>query len=283
MFTHYPIFHREIINIIKHYQPSTIIDFTFGLGGHSKLILENTHCNLIAVDCDEKVLPWVEKLKNQYPQRFTFIHKKFSQALDQLVEENVKADWFIGDFGLSSMQIDDASRGFSFSQKGPLNMAMDNESHDRCRYLINESSITELADIIKKYGQERNYYNIAKNIIRNRPIENTHQLRKAIESQVFDKNFLNKSLARVFQAVRIYTNNELEEINYLLKNIHKITNNPGFCWIYFHSLEGDEVHQWAQQFKNQPKELLEPSDEELSENSRSRSAKMLVIKPKKIN
>jgi 16S rRNA (cytosine1402-N4)-methyltransferase len=279
MYSHYPVLHKEILGIIKRYKPSLILDCTFGLGGHSSLILANTNAQIIAIDCDPQVIPWVEKLQQQYPGRLIFINKKFSEAIDQLMEEKVKFDWVVGDFGLSSMQIDNEQRGFSFTYDGPLAMDMDQKSSHRCQQLINYGSVKQLSQVIEKYGQEKNYYHIVKNIIAHRPIHTTGQLRQAIAEKVYDKHFLNKTLSRVFQAIRIYTNNEMEEIHYLLKNINKITHDAsGFCWIYFHSLEGDQVHQWEKGYgRRHAAQLVVPSQEELDENTRSRSAKMLVV------
>jgi 16S rRNA (cytosine1402-N4)-methyltransferase len=279
MYNHYPVLHREILGIIKRYKPSVILDCTFGLGGHTGLILANTNAQVIAIDCDPDVQPWVEKLQQQYPHRLTFINKKFSAAVDQLMEQQIKFDWIIGDFGLSSMQIDNEKRGFSFTYDGPLTMDMDQKSAHRCQQLINEGSVKQLSNVIEKYGQEKNFYHIAKNIIDHRPIYTTGHLREAIAEMVYDRHLLNKTLSRVFQAIRIYTNNELEEIHSLLKNIHQISHpSTGFCWIYFHSLEGDQVHQWEKSYKIQhTSQLVLPSQEELTENSRSRSAKMLVV------
>lgn len=280
-FSHYPVLYKEILNLIIKFQPKNILDCTFGLGGHTQLILQNTNANVTAIDCDINTVHWVEKLQNTYPNRLTFINKKFSQAIEDLKQNHLKFDWIIGDFGVSSMQLDDPTRGFSFRHNSPLKMDMDHNSNDRCYWLVNESNINILANVIKKYGQERNYYNIAKHIINNRPINTTYDLKKIIEEKIYDKNFINKTLARVFQAIRIYTNNELEEINILLNNIESIGHkDTKFCWIYFHSLEGDCVHNWYKKYKKLYKksmEIIKPSKKELEENNRSRSAIMMIV------
>jgi 16S rRNA (cytosine1402-N4)-methyltransferase len=279
MYIHYPVLHGPLIKIINKYKPSLILDCTFGLGGHTQLILENTEAQVVAIDCDPQVIPWVKNLQEKFPNRLRFINKKFSEAMVQLVEENNKFDWVIADFGLSSMQIDDKERGFSFTHRGPLAMDMDQKSRDRCQWLVNESSVKQLSQVIQDYGQEKNFYNIVKNIIAHRPIYDTMDLRYAIEEKIYDRQYTNKTLSRVFQAIRIYTNQELEEIKILLDGMkHITTENTGFCLIYFHSLEGDVVHQWQKKHKkNYNHNIVIPSDEELEENSRSRSAKMVVI------
>jgi 16S rRNA (cytosine1402-N4)-methyltransferase len=280
-FTHYPVLYQEILDIIIQQQPLSVLDCTFGLGGHSQLILQNTRAIITAIDGDINVMPWVENLQKLYPNRLKFINSKFSKAIELLKSNNEKFDFILGDFGLSSMQIDNPIRGFSFSKKGPLRMDIDNQSYEKCQWLVNNSPINILANTIKNYGQERNYYLIAKNIVNNRPIQDTYHLRTIIQQKVYDKNSLNKTLARVFQAIRIYTNDELNEIQQLLNNIEYISHNTTkFCWIYFHSLEGNQVHNWYKIYKKKTfrnMKLIVPSHKEIKENHRSRSAIMMVI------
>lgn len=277
-FTHYPVLYREILSYIKQFQPLNILDCTFGLGGHTQLILQETNANVTAIDCDPNIIPWVHKLQEKFPNRLKFINKKFSQAIEDLINNNEKFQWILGDFGVSTMQIENSKRGFSFSREGPLNMAMDDNNKD-CLWLVNEAPVGFLANVIKNLGEERNYYNIAKNIVNHRPMTTTIDLRKAIEEKIYDKKFTNKTLARVFQAIRIYTNKELEEMTILLDSIEKIKGKSWGCsWIYFHSLEGDVVHKWYNNYhKHQQKIIIKPSEEEIQENNPSRSAILMMV------
>jgi 16S rRNA (cytosine1402-N4)-methyltransferase len=262
------------------------LDCTFGLGGHSTSILRNSNSHLTAIDCDPSTIYWAQEVQEEFGDRFQFINKKFTAAVDYLIPncEKEKFDFVLCDFGLSSLQIDNKDRGFSYSQEAPLSMSMCGNTMDRCQYIINKSDINELANIIRKYGEENAYYKIAKEIIANRPIHSTGELRRIIERASYGPEYLKiKTVARVFQAIRIYTNQELQEIETLLNNMDKICHkNTLFILIYFHSLEGKEVFNFLRKWKktHQVESIfLTASSSEVMRNNRARSARMLVIKP----
>ena len=277
---------KEVLQYMDNCKPAKILDCTFGLGGHSRAMLKNSNAYLTAIDCDPSTVYWAKELEEEFPGRLQFINKKFIGAIDELIPQckKEKFDFVLCDFGLSSLQIDNMEKGFSYSQDSPLSMSMCGKTMNRCQYMVNQSSVSELANVLRKYGEEQAYYRITREIIANRPIISTGHLRKVIEQGAYGPDHLKiKTVARVFQALRIHTNEELDEIKYLLSNMHEICHkNTVFVLIYFHSLEGKEVFNFLRQWKKKnivKNEFLTASSEEVTQNSRSRSARMLVIGP----
>ena len=214
----------EIISYLAPEKLKTYVDCTFGQGGYSKKILEKTNCNIIAIDRDKDAIEHAKLLKKKYPKNFIFCVDNFSR-LDQVLKKNdiKKIDGLIFDLGISNTQLNNPTRGFSFSNNGPLDMRMDIENLDlTAQKIINEFDQQNLSDIFYYYGEERNSRKIARQIINYRtkePINTTSELSKIIKKVNFDK-FKNPS-TRVFQALRIYVNDELNELeSFLNKSIN---------------------------------------------------------------
>lgn len=308
---HIPVMCNELLEyLITNKKPQPIyIDCTFGAGGHSAAILAlDTECQIIAIDRDLANENFAYKLAKLYPSRIKFFHQRFSdidQILKQLSLEYV--DGIFYDLGVSSMQIDIAQRGFSFQKEARLDMRMglcDQSAYD----VINTLSEKQLADIIYKYGDERKAKRIAHHITQERqkhPIETTMQLSNIIKRAVKGYSDDIDPATRTFQAIRIFTNDELHELEISLsKAIYLLRPGVGrLVTISFHSLEDkivkDQIRHAAGQnltpfnrhdsnldysstteaistLKIITKKPITPSREEIRSNIRARSAKMRV-------
>ena len=286
--------------VLKISSPSTgdkFIDCTFGGGGYSKEILKFSKTIVLAVDRDKKVLAEAKKIEKKYPKRFKFHQLKFSQ-LEAIAIDNV--DVVIFDLGLSSIQLDDFNRGFSFKSSKKLNMTM-GLNEISALDVINNLSETDLKLVIKILGEEKEASKIAKNIVKYRntkKIKNTNELVKIIEKSK-KKNYSNKinPCTKTFQALRIFVNKEITE---LIKGIINATKKlkPGgkILVISFHSIEDRIIKYFFTNFsknKSRPSRylpeskvvdtslfeqyknrILRPTNEEINQNNRSRSAKL---------
>ncbi len=219
----------------------TYVDCTFGRGGHSRKILERlgTKGRLIATDKD---LAATEVAKKIVDPRFDFYHSEFknlSQVLSKAGVTSVNGVLF--DLGVSSPQIDDASRGFSFRHDGPLDMRMDSSQGMSAADWLADASAQEIADVIQTYGEERFAKHIAKKIVEGRSqqsITTTSQLSKIVASAVLTREAGQNPATRTFQAIRIFINRELEELSLVLPQaIEALTVTGRLVVISFHSLE----------------------------------------------
>lgn len=298
MNNHFPVMISEVISILKISPGNTYIDCTFGRGGHTSKIL-SMGGNVIGIDRDLSSIEYGKTFFKEYIEsgKLILIHEKFSNLSKILKDLDINnVDAILADFGMSSPQIDDSFNGFSYMNCGPLKMQMG--INDVSAYnVVNEFSEEEIANIIYLYGEERYSRKIAKKITEQRkisPIESTFQLKDIIMS-VIKGQFQIKSVARVFQAIRIYVNDELEEIKKFLTISESILKPNGIlCAITFHSIEDrivkrfllngveslkdDELTFKKKYYENAGKSLFTkckkifPSNEELTLNSRSRSA-----------
>ena len=296
-FSHFPVMLSEVLKISSPSTKEKFIDCTFGGGGYSKEILKFEKTNVLAIDRDKKVLAEVKKVEKKYPKRFKFHQLKFSQ-LETISIDNV--DVVIFDLGLSSIQLDDFDRGFSFKSDKKLNMTM-GLNEISALDAINNLSETDLKLVIKILGDEKEATKIAKNIVNHRNIQkinNTDELVKIIEKSK-KINYSNKinPCTKTFQALRIFVNKELTE---LIKGIINATRKlkPGgkLLIISFHSIEDRIVKYFFTNFsknKSRPSrylpesksvdvalfeqyknKILRPSNYEVNKNYRSRSAKL---------
>jgi len=284
---------------------SQIADATFGFGGYSRALISSFDGKLTSFDRDPSVAPYANELKSSHGERFDFVNEKFS-SMGGVLKPN-SCDLIVADFGISSMQVDDADRGFSFMQDAPLDMRMNKNDKISAFEVINELSEKELADIIFNYGEERLAKKIAYNIVHNRrlsPIKTTKQLAD-IAFKCYGKMAYSLKIhpaTRTFQAIRIYVNKELDEIESLLSQTLSLLKPGGrFVCVSFHSLEDVIVKQFVknnckkvkvnkyQQFSLLQKDgqdeftnkiidlslgAVEVSKEEAKLNPRSRSAKL---------
>ena len=282
-FKHKPVLINEVIESIEPADDKIYFDATFGNGGYSKKILSSSNCKVIAIDRDPSVFSKAKEFEEKYKDRFKFIESRFSQIKKVMEElEREKVNCFLFDIGVSSMQLDNANRGFSFMKDGPLDMRMSNTGKTAGE-LINTIDQNELADILFHYGDERNSRRIARSIINYRnkkEIKSTLELADIIKKN--NKNFKSKinPATKTFQALRMFINNELEELHSGLNQALNLLSIAGkICVVTFHSLEDRMVKNFSKALGSSVKveKVIKPSDDEVRLNPRSRSAKLRLI------
>lgn len=245
-FKHIPVMLNEVIDGLDIKKDGIYVDCTVGGGGHSFEIakrLKGGH--LYAFDRDEDAIKKSSQTLEKFKDRVTLTKANYKQAPEILKSLGVeKIDGFLIDLGVSSYQIDEAERGFSFVHDGRLDMRMDRDEEVETAYdIVNTYSDKQLAQIFRDYGEEEFAWQIAKNIIKHRekaPIETTFQLRDIIEESMPKKIVFSRGGAskKVFQALRIEINAELEKLDTLLKQLLDMLNVGGRgCVLTFHSLE----------------------------------------------
>lgn len=302
-FEHIPVMSREVIDYLSVNKGGIYLDLTLGLGGHAIEILKSDpDVKLIGIDIDSEALSIAgERLKN-YKDRIHIVHGNFAD-LDLILSENgiSKVDKILADLGVSSIQLDKAERGFSFRLESNLDMRMDQSTGRPISYELNNESFDNLVKIIREFGEERWARRIAKNIVIEReksPITTTKQLADLIVKSVPRSNEDIHPATRTFQALRIYKNNELDNLKIGLdKAIRALKIGGRICVISFHSLEDRIVKDMFRTLEKGcvcppktpkcvcgkkstvkiiTKKPLTPSEEEIKLNPRSRSAKMRV-------
>ena len=276
--SHIPVMLNEVLAELSN-SKSTFIDCTFGAGGYSKIILEQKNCELYAIDQDPNVLGFAEKIKQQYPN-FTFIQNNFANLADIANEYNLKAvEGIIFDLGVSSMQIDNPERGFSFNKQARLDMRMSSEGIDAWQ-VVNKFKEEELADIIYYYGEEPAARRIASKIVQKRheaPINTTTELAQIIQLCV-KRHGKTDPATKTFQAIRIYVNDELKSLKTALISAYNLLGAGGkIVVVSFQGLEDRVIKEFIQKNNCKPCKAIHPSDEEVRFNPRARSAKLRVI------
>ena len=272
------------------------VDGTFGAGGYSRAILDAADCTVVAIDRDPDAEKRAESLGDP---RLIFLRGCFGDVERLLREAGIdKVDGFVLDLGVSSFQLDEVERGFSFREDGPLDMRMDPESGQSAAEFIAHTEEKELADLIYKYGEERKSRRIAHKIIevcRQTPIETTGQLADIVRSCVPQSRDGIDPATRTFQALRIAVNDELGELERALASAENILKPGGkMVVVSFHSLEDGLVKHFFREksggkagsrhlpemepapaiFDLVTRKALKPSDKEIAENARSRSARL---------
>lgn len=273
------------------------IDATLGYAGHSSEILRRLEKEgfLFAFDQDEEAVKFSTEKLNKINSNFKIFHTNFKNMKEYIDE---KVDGILFDLGVSSPQLDETERGFSYHNDAPLDMRMDKRQKLTAYDVVNNYDLEKLIKIFYEYGEEKYSRNIAREIIKNRPINTTLELAEIIKSSVPEKYRNSAHPARkVFQAIRIEVNQELEILEQALLDAFSLLNSGGrISVITFHSLEDrivknvfkklteeDEVSKKLPTTKtNQKAKLITkkpiiPSEEELEKNRRSRSAKLRVI------
>ncbi|HHW68770.1 MAG TPA: 16S rRNA (cytosine(1402)-N(4))-methyltransferase RsmH [Tenericutes bacterium] len=300
---HKSVLLNECLENLKLKDDSIVVDATLGYGGHSSHILQVIKDGyLYCFDQDIDAINFSNQRLKQIGNNFEIINSNFENIKERLNEREVnKVDGILFDLGVSSPQLDQEERGFSFHNNARLDMRMDKSTKISAYEIVNEYSQNELVNIFYKYGEEKYASSIAKNIVKNRKdrkIETTLELVEIIKESVPEKYKREKHPARkVFQAIRIEVNNELEVFENALNQALELINIGGrICVITFHSLEDricktifknvSEVDKALQKLPIIPEEYLPkykvigsftPTKEELNENKRSRSAKLRVI------
>ena len=242
---HVPVLAEEVREALAVQPGETVVDATFGAGGHSELLAADLRGKgkLIAIDRDPSARAYFERFRKQTAVQGRFLRGEFSVVLEQLASNGVRADAVLFDLGVSSMQIDFPERGFSYAVDAPLDMRMDPNSELSARELVNESSERELTSIFRQFGEERYARQIARAIGRRRreqPFERTGELVDTIKSAIpaparFGDG---RPAKRLFQALRIAVNDELGELErWLPAAIDMLRPGGRVAVISFHSLE----------------------------------------------
>lgn len=278
-FSHIPVLGREVIEGLGVRPGGHYLDVTVGGGGHSRLILEAAaDVRVTAVDQDEDALAAAQKNLAEYSDRIQFIHSNFA---DYEFTPNT-FDGILADLGVSSYHLDQPERGFSFRQAANLDMRMDRGRSLTAADVINNWNEADLADIFFKYGEERLSRRIARRIIERRPLQTTVELAEAIASSVPPKYRYGRihPATRVFQALRIVVNDELKSLEtFLDKAPNALVPGGRIAIISFHSLEDRPVKHGLRNLpllKVLTKKPIMAQEEEISNNPRSRSAKLRI-------
>ncbi|MFZ0746124.1 MAG: 16S rRNA (cytosine(1402)-N(4))-methyltransferase RsmH [Terracidiphilus sp.] len=298
---HVPVLLKEAIEYLNIRAGGTVVDCTLGMAGHAAEIamLLGPRGHLIGFDRDPEALELAKvklssvanELGIQAP-RMTLIGEAFSSIAEHV--QPASADGILADFGVSSLQLNEARRGFSFMADGPLEMRMDTRSGPTAAQVVNEASERELADLIYEYGDERRSRRIARAIVRGRPVTTTGQLSRIVASAApAMKQDRIHPATRTFQALRIYVNRELDEIKALMEAAPRLLKPSGrLVVISFHSLEDriakDSLRDGAHQgiWEVMTKKPIVAGEEETERNPRSRSAKLRAAEkqgPRKAN
>lgn len=302
---HIPVMREEMLAAVAPREGEIIVDGTFGAGGYSRALLTAATCKVVALDRDPSVQLLADALARDFPGHFLFLPARFSAMVDVLATAGVSAvDAVVLDIGVSSMQFDDAARGFSFAKDAPLDMRMGSEGVTAAD-VVNGYSEADLVRILFDYGEERDAKRIARAILAARslaPIATTGQLAEIIRGAVRGAGKMKIHPAtRSFQALRIEVNQELAELEAALTAAEHLLKPGGrLVVISFHSLEDRIVKQFMLQrsqthgpisrhspaallhhtavphntFMLQPKNAITPTQQEVNVNPRARSAKL---------
>jgi 16S rRNA (cytosine1402-N4)-methyltransferase len=246
---HVPVLATELIDLLDPHPGETAIDCTFGGGGHAELVAERIGSagTLIAIDRDPTAERRFTDLAGELEPDARFVHGDFADALVSLGGEGVRADVIYLDLGISSLQLDAAERGFSYSYDAPLDMRMDPGSELSAAELVNDWPEERIATVIRDYGEERHARSIAREISRRRPLSTTAELVDAIRAAVppayrFGRGHPAK---RTFQALRIAVNDELDSLDRALPAAWELLRDRGrLAVISFHSLEDRRVKRF---------------------------------------
>lgn len=300
--SHAPVMLKEVTEMLKPADKETYVDGTFGAGGYTKAILDKADCRVVAIDRDRNAAARAKVMKAQYGERLIFIQGNFGDVESLLKSAGFeKVDGFVLDLGVSSMQIDEAARGFSFRFDGPLDMRMDQSQKTTAADIVNRLDEKELADLIYRYGEERLSRRIAKRIAerrREKPFATTVDLASIVRG-AFPKSKKDDidPATRTFQALRIAVNDELGELERALAASARILRPGGrLVVVSFHSLEDARVKSFlrgesggdpkgsrhlpvrekkeASKFLLLTRKAVRPSEEETRNNPRARSARL---------
>lgn len=296
---HETVLKNEVIEYLNINPSGIYVDGTLGGGGHSKAILDMlTDGHLYVFDQDIFAINYAKERLKEY-KNITYINSNFRNIENELKKLGVKKiDGVILDLGMSSFQIDDESRGFSYISDARLDMRMNQSATKDASYVCNNYTEEELTNIFYLYGEEKNSRRIAREIIKNRPIEYTHQLVEITDR--INYKVKGHSAKRVFQALRIEVNDELKALEEFLEQSLNILNKEGrLAFLTFHSLEDRIVKHFFKEHSDKPlpkgvpmagviegelevitRKPIYPSKEEMKYNSRSRSAKLRVARKK---
>jgi 16S rRNA (cytosine1402-N4)-methyltransferase len=274
---HTPVLLSPIVDYLNIKEGGLYMDATFGGGGYARAILN--HCpdiTLIVLDRDPEAIERAHAMAIDYPQ--LEIHHGTFQDIESILNGRL-LDGIVFDLGVSSFQIDDPTRGFSLRFDGPLDMRMSKDGISAAD-VVNTFEENDIADILFHYGDERKSRRIARRIVADRPFETTMDLVKSIQKAVPTTFSAQPPATKSFQALRIFVNNELIEIDAMLKAIKNYLKTMGrLVVVSFHSLEDRLVKTYLTQegreyFRILTSKPIAPNDDELKQNPRARSAKL---------
>jgi 16S rRNA (cytosine1402-N4)-methyltransferase len=302
---HVPVLADEVLAALDPRPGQTVVDATFGAGGHSALLAQRLRGDgkLIAIDRDPMVAPYFERVRRGAGVKARLLQGEFSTVLRGLADNGVQADAILMDLGVSSMQLDRPERGFSYAADAPLDMRMDPSAERSAREVVNSDDEGALADIFKRYGEERYARQIARAIVRRRaekPFERTVDLVETIKGAIPAPARFGEGhpARRVFQALRIEVNDELGSLERALPAALEMLRPGGrLAVISFHSLEDRLVKRFLRSeeqgctcppdfpvcvcgakptLRATPRRAIRPSAAEVARNPRAQSARMRV-------
>ena len=294
---HIPVLLEEVMAVLTPRDDAIYVDGTFGGGGYSEAILSHARCKVFAIDRDADAIDRGAALTRRFGERLTLIHGRFSEMEHLLGACGVSgADGVTLDVGVSSFQLEEKSRGFSFAIEAPLDMRMDRAQGRTAADLCNTLSESELAHLLRAYGEEERARPIARAIIAARPVETTRQLAELIERVAPRRGQKIHPATRSFQALRIAVNDELGELERGLEAAERVLNPEGrLAVVSFHSLEDRIVKQFLSRrcgrapaisrhlpasasapalFRPIGRSPITPGAEEIRRNPRARSARL---------
>jgi 16S rRNA (cytosine1402-N4)-methyltransferase len=297
---HIPVMLKEVLLELAPSHGRIYLDCTFGAGGYTSALLE-AGAEVVGIDRDIVAKRYAVGIAEKFDKQFHFLNIPFSKILDQKLD--ILFDGIVMDLGVSSMQIDNPERGFSFMKDGPLDMRMGCNANSAEEF-VNHASEAELARVIYEYGDEPSSRKIARHIVQYRtlnPITTTSQLADVVRNAIGYRKSKIDLATKTFQAIRIHVNNEILELEIFLENVDKLLKvNGKLVVVSFHSLEDGIVKSYLQRnsskkvamskyaalapnykgnedlgiYKITHKKPLEPTKDEVKANIRSRSAKL---------
>jgi 16S rRNA (cytosine1402-N4)-methyltransferase len=279
---HVPVLLAEVLSYLDPKSGESYLDLTAGYGGHASAVLERTGSpeHAVLVDRDSNA---VQHLRTRFGESVTVRHDDFAHATQQLVTEGKRFDLILADLGISSPHIDQAHRGFSLSQDGPLDMRMDQEQELTAERIVNSYPEAQLITILQDYGEEPKARQVAHAIVQARPIRTTAELASIVARQWRGHSKIHPA-TRTFQAIRIAVNNELDQLRESLPKWNSLLSPGGrICIISFQSLEDRIVKQYFADHAGDrydsdlrllTKRPITAESTEIVHNPRSRSAKL---------
>ncbi len=303
---HTSVMSQEVIEWLVPKPGQIFVDCTFGAGGHTRELLNAADCRVIAIDKDLDAINGGEKLAKEFSGRLEIVHSSYDK-IDEVLESKSleQVDGILIDAGVSSHQIDTDTRGFSFQRQGPIDMRMDQTQETTAKSIIEDNTIDELANLIRKYGEERYAGRVARHIkeaceagLLHSTADLAHVVSEAIPKRDARQRRIHPA-TRTFQALRMVVNGELEQLETFLQKFPKLLLNGGRCAVIsFHSLEdrvakhtfrelaktsslppklaeqaGERVHPICHVLTRKP---ITATEDEIARNPRSRSAKLRV-------
>jgi 16S rRNA (cytosine1402-N4)-methyltransferase len=290
MAVHEPVLTREVLAFLAPERGGVFVDCTAGLGGHAKAVLEAGATRLIGLDRDPAALAIAAETLRAWRDRVDLVHSDY-RAIDAVLDQRgiSRIDGALADLGMSSFQLEAEGRGFSFQREDPLDMRMDTTAGATAAQWLRDAEESEIADVIYRYGEERFSRRIARSIVYRReqePIETTGQLASIVRHAIPRRGFSRIDPAtRTFQAIRIWVNRELENLDAFLAAVAaRLQTGARMVVITFHSLEDRIVKHTMRALAQREgasirvltKKPVLPQQDEIERNPRARSAKLRV-------